>query len=312
MTTETQTAAIAPVTKAPAEAPSPPAKVMAPPDTGGAISAFASASNFEQAVRMAKALASSNMVPAAYQGSIPNVMIALELASRVGASVFSVMQSLDIIHGKPGWSSKFLIATVNASGKFTKLRFRFEGTEGQDDWGCRCVAKSLEDDELCVGPKVTIGIAKAEGWHGKTGSKWKTMPELMLCYRAAAFWTRLYCPELSLGMRTSEETVDVEGYALPDVKVAGPVATKALEAALLGVVPPAPGSEPKAPPAPESGPEAKEQPKLVGEQPLVDLPAKAKKAKAEKPQPIQDIDPETGEIVPPPNAGDAWEPEAPR
>lgn len=308
MTTESQAALTPPKPQAETQVKEPP-----PPDTGGAISAFASQANFTSALRMANALASSNMVPAAYQGSIPNVMIALELASRVGASVFSVMQSLDIIHGKPGWSSKFLIATVNASGKFTKLRFRFEGTEGQDDWGCRCVAKSLEDDELCVGPKVTIGIAKAEGWYGKNGSKWKTMPELMLCYRAAAFWTRLYCPELSLGMRTSEETVDVEGYAVPEVKVAGPVATKALEAALLGVVPPAPGSEPKAPPTPESGPEVKaEQPKLVGEQPLVDPPAKVKKAKAAPPAPVQDIDPETGEIVPPPNAGDAWEPEAPR
>ena len=51
-------------------------------------------------------------------------------------------------------------------------------------------------------------MAKAEGWYTKNGSKWKTMPEQMLQYRAAAFWTRAYAPEIALGMHTAEEIHD--------------------------------------------------------------------------------------------------------
>jgi hypothetical protein len=52
-------------------------------------------------------------------------------------------------------------------------------------------------------------MAKAEGWLDKAGSKWKTMPELMLKYRAAAFFGRLYAPEVLMGMQTSEEVIDI-------------------------------------------------------------------------------------------------------
>jgi hypothetical protein len=184
------------------------------PQAEESISAFASAANFEAAQRMAKSLASSTLMPAAYQGNIPNVLIAMEIASRIGASVFMVAQSLDIIHGRPSWSAKFLIATVNASGRFTPLRYRWQGKEGSDDWGCRAVAKDRSDGEECVGPLVTIGTAKAEGWYAKNGSKWRTLAELMILYRAATFWTRVYCPELGLGMQTAEEVFDTTGHTV--------------------------------------------------------------------------------------------------
>jgi len=187
---------------------------QAPP--ARALSAFVDKDSFETAQRMARALSSSSLVPEAYRGqsNMPNVMIAMELANRIGASVLMVMQSLDVIHGRPSWRAQFLIATVNASSRFTPLRFRFQGKEGSDDWGCRAWAKDRESGEECTGALITMGLAKAEGWASKAGSKWKTMPEQMLMYRAAAFWTRIYAPELSLGMQTTEETVDTTGYEI--------------------------------------------------------------------------------------------------
>ncbi len=157
---------------------------------------------------MAKALTSSSIVPAAYQGNIPNALIAMEVASRIGCSVLMVMQNLDVIHGNPSFRSKFLIATVNTCGRFSPLRYRFEGEPGTDEWGCRCVATDLESGDELVGPLVSIGMAKAEKWYQKSGSKWQTMPELMLQYRSAAFWSRVYAPELSMGMHTTDEVVD--------------------------------------------------------------------------------------------------------
>jgi hypothetical protein len=197
------------------------------------VSAGEAAFNLVQ--REAKALSSSNLMPKAYQGNIPNTMLAMEIANRIGAGVFQVAQNLHIIQGKPSFSASFLIATVNASGRWTPLKFRMVGTEGKPDWGCRAYATDKGTGEECVGPAVTMAMAKAEGWSTKQGSKWVTMPELMLHYRAAAFWTRLYAPELAMGIHTTEEVRDMQGgYAGEMPAELAPGDSKALEAALLG------------------------------------------------------------------------------
>jgi len=180
------------------------------PTQSQALSAFSSESAFVSVQRMAKALASSTLVPDAYRGeaNLGNCIIALELSQRIGASVMAVMQSMVPIHGKPTWSAAFLIATVNSCGRFSPMRFRWVGKEGADEWGCRAYAVEREGNLELVGALVTIAMAKAEGWYTKNGSKWKTMPEQMLQYRAAAFWTRAYAPEIALGMHTAEEIHD--------------------------------------------------------------------------------------------------------
>ena len=180
-------------------------------DAARSVSAFSGdAGSFEAVQRAAKALAASSIVPSAYQGNLPNVLVAMEYAHRLGASVLAVMQNLDVIHGRPALRATFLIGTVNASGRFSPIRFRWQGTENADDWGCRAVAIDRESGEECIGPLITVALAKSEGWHGKAGSKWKTIPELMLMYRAGAWWARVYCPELSLGLHTTEEVYEIE------------------------------------------------------------------------------------------------------
>lgn len=260
-----------PVTGAPAPngapPPAPAAALPVEPDmpavesSGGAIAVYASQKNFELAQRIARSLASSSLVPTAYQGNIPNTLIAMELSSRIGASVLMVMQNLDIIHGRPSWRSQFLIATVNASKRFTPLRFRFVGKEGSDDWGCRAVARDKETNEECIGACITIRMVKAEGWFDRKGSKWVTMPEHMLFFRAAAFWARVYAPELSLGIQTTEEVIDTTGYdstnaqipAAPAPMDIAPSTTKDLEAALRSQKPPS-VPPPAATPTPQPTP----------------------------------------------------------
>jgi hypothetical protein len=159
--------------------------------------------------RQANCWASSDLVPTQYQGRIANVIIALEVAKQINVSPLAVMQNLYIVHGRPAFEAKFLIAAANSSGKFSPLRYRFEGEEGKPSWGCRAVAVDLASKEELVGPLITMKLADDEGWTGKKGSKWKTMPELMLRYRAAAWWTRVYAPEISLGFQTTDEVIDV-------------------------------------------------------------------------------------------------------
>lgn len=173
---------------------------------------FGAPSNFEHAQRVAKMLSSSNLVPKDFQGNVQNTMIALEISNRIGASPLMVMQNLYIIHGKPSWSSSFIIAAINTSGKFSSLRFDMAG-EG-DDKGCVAWALEKETNQRLESPRITIGIAKKEGWFTKSGSKWQTMPDLMLRYRAASFFGRLYAPEILMGMYSAEEVIDIQAHSV--------------------------------------------------------------------------------------------------
>ena len=221
----------------------PDAAALAPAGTTDrSISVFSSVGSFEAAQRMATALSKGSLVPKEYQGNISNCLIAIELSSRTGASVLMVMQNLYIVHGRPGWGAQFLIGTANTCGRFTPIGFEWQGAKGKKDWGCRAVAKDRKTGEELKGAWITWEMVEAEGWSKKAGSKWQTMPEQMFMYRAGTFWTRVYAPEIGLGMSTREEIIDTTGVEVIETPSAlVPKDPKALESALMshGVVPPA-------------------------------------------------------------------------
>jgi hypothetical protein len=173
-------------------------------------SVFSGIQAFEDAQRIAKALASSTLIPPQFQGQqgFANCLVALEIANRMRMSPFQVMQNLHIIHGRPSWSSQFIIGLINGCGRFSPLRYDVTG-QG-DTLACTCVATELASGNDLRGPTVTMAMAKKEGWATKSGSKWLTLPDLMIRYRAAAFWGRLYIPELLVGIQSQEEVVDIE------------------------------------------------------------------------------------------------------
>lgn len=181
-----------------------PATELAAPRDVAVMPGFNSNSSWELAQRIGKAFSASTIVPAAYQGNLPNCIVALEMANRMGASPLMVMQNLYIVHGSPAWSAKFLVACFNQCGRFSSLRYEWSA----DRSACRAWAIEKATGERLEGPLVSVQMAKEEGWSTKGGSKWKTMPELMLMYRAAAFLIRTYAPEISMGLRTDDEIID--------------------------------------------------------------------------------------------------------
>ena len=192
---------------------------------------------FEVMQRMAKMYTESTIVPDTYKGNIGNCVIALDMAMRMGCNPLMCMQNLYIVHGNPAFSSKFLIATINASGRFSPLRYEFKGEEGTLEYGCRCIAYESSDKEhkeQLHGDWITIGMADKEGWIKKNGSKWQSMPSQMLRYRAAAFWQRVYCPEISMGLITKEEADDIQDVEYTEIPTKDKLAEIAARAA--GVV----------------------------------------------------------------------------
>jgi hypothetical protein len=215
---------------------------------------FFDSQQFDTMQRVSNLFANSELVPDMYkitkenpkEKAMANCMVAIEMAQRIGASPLMVMQNMIIIYGKPSWSSKFLIATVNTCGRFNPLKYRFtdrgalgkvsytdyvwnpqsrkkeatvkefDGTKVQN---LECVAyTSLKNDnEILESSPVSIRLAVQEGWYTKNGSKWTTMTKQMLMYRAASFWTNAYAPELSMGMKTEEEVRDIVDVEYEDV-----------------------------------------------------------------------------------------------
>lgn len=197
--------------------------------------------------RIATLFSKSELVPKMYRVSqdnpadkaTANCVIALSMATRIGADPLMIMQNMYIVHGQPAWSAKFLTATVNACGKYKSVKYKFrelgscKGIEYKETvWSggqkkietkkvttdipnIECIAYTTEhgSDEVLESIPVTVEMAIKEGWYFKDGSKWQTMPRLMLQYRTVTFWTRAYAPELSMGIKSEDEvndTIDVE------------------------------------------------------------------------------------------------------
>src|SRR5690606_37636832 len=172
--------------------------------------------------------------------ALANSVVALNMAQRMGADPLMVMQNLYIVEGRPSWSSQWIIAAINGCGRFSPLRFdikvlgaktvEYKSTYWEDsqrrtkvdqveiaDKVCIAWAIEKETGERLESPAVSIEMAVKEGWYTKNGSKWQTMDEVMLRYRTASFFGKLYAPELLMGLQTVEEAQDIiEATTGPD------------------------------------------------------------------------------------------------
>ncbi len=172
------------------------------------FSCFLDTAKFNQLYRASELFAASQLVPLHYQGKPQNCFIAMQMAMRLKVDPMMFMQNTYIIQGKPGMEAKLVIALINSNGPFTgPVQWKLKG-EG-DSRECTAYAKHKATGEVCEAT-VTWKMATAEGWTGKAGSKWKTIPEQMFKYRSAVFLSRLYCPECTMGMSTVDELADIK------------------------------------------------------------------------------------------------------
>ena len=168
------------------------------------------------AMKVANMLSKSALLPEQYIGKPENCLIAIDIANRMRVSPLLVAQNLYVIKQKPAWSGSFAISAINNCGKFTPLEFVYTENGGR---GCYAQATRISDGKVLKGTEITLEMAKNEGWSTKPGSKWLTMSEQMLAYRAGSFFARVYCPEVLLGMQTIDEIQDVNGYDYEDKSV---------------------------------------------------------------------------------------------
>ena len=193
---------------------------------------FDNVNAFEDAQRIANLLCQSSIVPMNFQGrsNFGNCVIALEMSRRLGMSVLAVMQGMYVVKGRPAWSAQFITSAINCSKLFTRLQFETEG-EG-NSLRCRAWAFERATGKKLLGTWITMDMAQKEGWSTKDGSKWRTMPDQMIRYRAAAFFGRLYCPDILMGLYAPDE---VETFnSTPPAVV--PISPQSVTANLSGTI----------------------------------------------------------------------------
>jgi hypothetical protein len=116
-----------------------------------------------------------------------------------------IMQNTYVVSGKLGMNSSFAISLANNSGLFASgIRYRIEGTgDNLRVTAYTNLKKTNEEISFTIGMKE----AMAEGW--TKNPKYRSLPELMLRYRAATLLLRTHAPEVLNGMHMVEELEDI-------------------------------------------------------------------------------------------------------
>lgn len=164
--------------------------------------------SFNQLLRVANMLSQTSIIPQSYQGKPQDCFVAIEMANRMGVSPMVVMQNMYVVKGKPSWAGQACTMLINSCGKFKDVKHIYTGEKGKPNRGCYVTATRISDGSQVDGVEVTMQMAQSEGW--TSNSKWRNMPELMLAYRASAFFARVYCPEAMMGVQTAEEVYDAD------------------------------------------------------------------------------------------------------
>lgn len=179
------------------------------------VSPFTNSESFQKIFDIGKMFASSQLVPQSYQGKPMDCTIAVDMANRMGVSPMMVMQNLYVVKGKPTWSGQACMSMIRGSKEFKNVRPVYTGERNTDTWGCYIQAEYRTTGEVIRGTEVTIAMAKQEGWYSKKDkygnetSKWQSIPEQMLAYRAAAFFARVYIPNSLMGVYVEGEAEDI-------------------------------------------------------------------------------------------------------
>jgi len=165
----------------------------------------------EEAWRFATALAESDMVPDRYRDKPRDCLVVLDLSARLGSSWLAVMQHVYSVHGRIGMESALVTALVNQSGMFADpIEYEVKGDDAsKPDYKVRAHATRKSTGTVLYGPWIDWKLVRAEKWDSKDGSKWRSMPEQMFHYRAAAWFQRRHCPEVTMGMLTTDEAADI-------------------------------------------------------------------------------------------------------
>ena len=157
-----------------------------------------------EAVQFSEMLASSSMVPRAYQGKPQDVLVCVQWGYEMGLAPMQALQNIAVINGKPSVYGDAAMALVQASPVCEDVEEYFED-EGTPNPVAVCVAK--RKGRKPVTARFSVEDAKRAGLWGKQGP-WSAYPKRMMQMRARGFALRDAFPDVLKGMITAEEAQD--------------------------------------------------------------------------------------------------------
>lgn len=157
-----------------------------------------------EAIQFSEMLASSSMVPKAYQGKPNDVLVCLQWGYEMGMAPMQALQNIAVINGKPSMYGDSAMALVQASPVCEDIEEYFEN-EGTPNPVAVCVAKRKGRTPVIF--KFSVEDAKRAGLWGKTGP-WQAYPKRMMQMRARGFALRDAFPDVLRGLITAEEAHD--------------------------------------------------------------------------------------------------------
>jgi hypothetical protein len=185
--------------------------------------------NLTEAIQFSDLLASSSIVPKAYQGKPQDILVCVQWGYEMGLAPMQALQNIAVINGKPSVYGDAAMALVQASPVCEDVEEFFEN-EGTPNPIAVCIAKRKGRKPVTV--KFSVEDAKRAGLWGKQGP-WSAYPKRMMQMRARGFALRDAFPDVLKGMITAEEAQDYPDEAKPvQTKPANPldlVAPKKIE-----------------------------------------------------------------------------------
>ena len=124
-------------------------------------------------------------------------VVALDMAMRMKANPLAVMQNIYVVHGRPAWTAQFLLATLNNSGRFSTIRYKFQGTQGEDGWYC-----DLDELERLITPKTRLLVLNTP--NNPTGYALSADERQRICELARRHGLRILADEVYRGLEAPD------------------------------------------------------------------------------------------------------------
>ena len=160
---------------------------------------------------MAKGVAT---VPKHLAGNVADCMAVTMQAVQWKMNPFAVAQKTHIINGTMGYEAQLVNAVIVTSGAIDG-RFKYEYI---GNWDAFQKTDKKHDDEIKLNLGIKVGAILTGEQNITWGEPlylsnvtirnsplWKTAPKQQIAYLAVKYWARLYCPEVILGVYSTDE-----------------------------------------------------------------------------------------------------------
>lgn len=168
-------------------------------------------SKMNSMIRFSEIMSQSTIaIPKQYQGNPGNCMAVIMQAQRWGMDPYIVASKTHVVSGNLGYEAQLVNAVITSSNAINgRFHYQYSEIEWKNDtdpnaW-IRVGAQIAGDAGIQWGEKLYPSTVKV-----KNSPLWKTNPKQQCAYLAVKMWSRLYTPQVIMGVYTRDEMQGVE------------------------------------------------------------------------------------------------------